>query len=461
MSLQHIIKNPISISQYELQCLKTDIVNKIDTWILSNPYKYDTRVSRGKYYVAENFRMYTKPYTQIDLIPDYELTNNLLMAAMQRKYMEFKRSNPHNSITEIPSDLWSPDLDDLYEELGTKRYLWESLGVGVSKPRFYSARALQNILDTITEWHREEFGDRAIGLVYTGRETERIVYDRSDPDVQSLLYYYQAALDSVHTYASLRNFDLNSPTHAAIKLKEGIDIKSELVMDNYDIKHWNHKTTRAYHVIYSLCRYLGFDPWTFTPLDKEIFRGGELAGGYKRHHFLALMFHKMSSHINDFVLTSDDFHLSEYETFLRREGLDAEVYVKQLMKSLVELIEMKDQSGNFIDIDVDDIRRILTKNFGETVGDVILDRWMKGHHQPDFIKTLEEFNRRREYAFNGKYEQLLNDKYDTAYSAYFNEVGRITLTPILATGSNVDFLNTIYQGRYTFTLKPIPRRIKI
>jgi hypothetical protein len=235
----------------------------------------------------------------------------------------------------------------------------------------------------------------------------------------------------------------------------------KLVMDHYDIDHWNAETTKAYHVIYSLCRYLGFDPWTFTPLSKEIFKGGEKAGGYNRHHFLALMFHKMSSYIDDFVLTRDDFHLSEYEPFLDENGLDAEIYMRQLMRSLVELIEMKDQSGSFMKIDENHIREVLDRNFGDTEGEIILDRWMNGDHQTDFITALNEFNDRRESAFNGEYQKFLIDNYDTAYSVYFNKVSKITLTKILATQSSLNFLNIIYQGRYTFTLKPIPRRIYI
>jgi len=84
---------------------------------------------------------------------------------------------------------------------------------------------------------------------------------------------------------------------------------------------------------------------------------------------------------------------------------------------------------------------------------------MNGDHQSDFIDALSEFNLRRERAFNGEYEELLKDKYDTAYSVYFNEVSKITLTKILATQSNVDFLNIIYQGRYIFALRPISRQL--
>jgi hypothetical protein len=112
-------------------------------------------------------------------------------------------------------------------------------------------------------------------------------------------------------------------------------------------------------------------------------------------------------------------------------------------------------------IDEKHIKEILCRNFGEAEGKVILDRWANGKHQNNFRFSLDEFNNRRKDAFNGKYETFLSQNYDTAYSAYFNEVNKITLTKILATQSNVDFLNTIYQGRYTFALRPIPTRIHI
>ena len=213
-------------------------------------------------------------------------------------------------------------------------------------------------------------------------------------------------------------------------------------------------TTRAYHVIYHLCRYLGFDPMTFTPLNDNIFKGGEKAGGYKRHHFLALMFRKMTSHVDDVVLTSDDFHISHYETFLRENGLDAEIYVKQLMKSLVDLIEMKDQNGNFLVIEEKHMRAVLYKNFGESAGEQVLAGWKNA---PDFTRRLGDFNNRRLRTFNGNYKQFLSQTYSNAYSAYFQKVRGITFTKILATQSDLDLLSMIYGT--PFTLRPIQMKI--
>ena len=333
--------------------------------------------------------------------------------------------------------------------------MWESLGVGVSKPRWYSARALQDLLKTVTEWHRDEIGDRVRGLDYVGRKSDKVVYDKNDPDVQDLLYYYQATLKSIHTYADLKNFDLTSPTKAGIALKLGLSSKEELVMNEYDVDYWGKDMTKAYHVIYHLCRYLGFDPMTFTPLNDNIFKGGEKAGGYHRHHLLALMFRKMTSHVDDVVLTSDDLHFSYYEKFLRENGLDAEVYVKQLMKSLVELIEMKDQNGGFMKIEENHMREVLYKNYGNVAGEQVLEGWKTA---PEFIRRLTDFNDRRLRTFNGDYKQYLSQTYGNAYSAYYQKVTKITFTKILATQSDLDFLFTIYG--IIFTLKPIQMRIQ-
>ena len=173
------------------------------------------------------------------------------------------------------------------------------------------------------------------------------------------------------------------------------------------------------------------------------------------------MFRKMSSHVDDIVLTSDDFHLSEYEKFLDDNGINAEVYIKQLMKSLTELIDMTDQDGNYIKIGEKEIRGVLHRNFGEIEGKKVLERWKDGKHQSDFAASLAEFNKRREYAFNGEYEQFLIDKYDTAHTGYFNAVRKITLTKILATRDNLAFLNLIYKGKYAFVQRSVQERIRI
>lgn len=161
-----------------------------------------------------------------------------------------------------------------------------------------------------------------------------------------MLYYYQNAINSIYEYARTKNINLQFGTSSAISLIKRIRSGKELIMDEYQITVWEADKTKAYHNIYHLCKYLGFDPMTFTPLDDSIFKTGR----YHRHHFLALMFRKMSSHVDDIVLTSDILHHSEYQGFLDKEGLSAEVYIKLLMQSLSELINMKDQNGNFLKI---------------------------------------------------------------------------------------------------------------
>jgi len=224
-------------------------------------------------------------------------------------------------------------------------------------------------------------------------------------------------------------------------------------MNEYQIKVWDGDMTKAYHIIYHLSKYLGFDPITFTPLDDNIFESG--TGDYRRHHFLALMFRKMSSHVDDVVLTSNDLHIKHYETPLKNKGLDMEIYVKQIMKSLVQLIEMRDGNGNYMKIEEKHMRKILYENFGEVTGEKVLEKWKE---QDDFTISLRRFNDRRLKTFSGNYKQFLFDKYGNAYKAYFNKISKITYTKILATQNNLDYLNAIYGLK--LTLNPITRRLE-
>lgn len=447
---------PIKLSKYDLQRLKSSVIKSINNWIKSNPYKGDVRITKGEHYIAEQFTKYGQTYSQEDLYPDFELSNDLYFAVMQRKFIEYKKEKPLSSITEVSPLEFSISLEDVQKELGVKKDFYKDLFSGASgrRPSFYSKKSLEKILQKLAKWHKEEFGSRDIGLTYFGRRADRITYDKNDQDIQALLYYYQAAINSIYSYASLRKIDLTSFSKTEISLKESLKNKGELVMNHYDVQYWDKESTKAYHNIYHLCRYLGFDPITFTSLNDNIFPGGEKRGGYKRHHFLALMFRKMSSHVDDIVLTSDDFHISEYEGFLRKKGIEAEVYIKQLMKSLVELIEMKDHNGDFLKIKEEHMQEVLYKNFGEIEGEKVLEKWKS---QDDFILSVRIFNDRRLDAFKGDYKNFLKNQYNNAYSAYYNKVRDITFTRILATHSNLDFLSTIY--RIPFRLNPIQTRI--
>jgi len=379
------------------------------------------------------------------------------------KYLEFKKNNPGKSIIDTSRKDFSPSYKVIEKELKTGRHLFTVLNPKYG-PEFFSQETLQDLLQTVAKWHTDhfegqkkkfEFGDRNTGLIY----------DRNDPNTYRVLYCYQKAIKSIHTYAEKKGIVLNSPTIDGIFLSEALRKKDpsdpdkrivpkELIMKYYDRKYWGKETTKAYHVIYHLCKYLGFDPMTFTPLDDNIFKGGEKAGGWARHHFLALMFRKMSSHANDIVLTSDTLHHKEYESFLKKNGLSAEIYVKLLMQSLAELVNKKDQNGYYIKIKEDHIREALYKNFGEVEGEKILEKWKSA---PNFIRRLSDFNVRRLDAFKGDYKNFLIQKYGNAYSAYFKKVKGITFTSILATQSNLDFLTSIYG--LSFTLNPVQTKI--
>ncbi|MFX1489564.1 MAG: hypothetical protein ACFFBI_10480 [Promethearchaeota archaeon] len=382
---------------------------------------------------------------------DIELTHDLYFAAMERLYLEFKENNPGVSITELSRNSFSPDYVKIENELGTGRHLWTALNPDYG-PSFFSKETLQDLLQTLAKWHFDHFDKQnKLELFEFGNRKKGLYYDRNDPDNQRMLHYYQKAINSIIEYDREKKLGLNSPSLSTIKLVDNIKTKKELIMNHYQISAWDKDTTKAYHNVYHLCKYLGFDPMTFTPLDDDIFKTGR----YRRHHFLALAFRKMSSHVDDIVLTSVDLHHSEYETFLTNGGLAAEDYVKLLMQSLSELIEMKDQNGNFLKIDESHMRDVLLKNFGEAEGQKLLDKWKSF---PNFIQRLSEFNNRRLRTFNGDYKQFLSMKYHNAYSAYFKKVSRITYTKIFATQDNLDFLAIIYNK--PFKLKPIQVKIQ-
>lgn len=163
----------------------------------------------------------------------------------------------------------------------------------------------------------------------------------------------------------------------------------------------------------------------------------------------------MSSHVDDIVLTSNELHIKEYETPLKKGGLDMEIYIKQIMKCLVQLIELRDVNGNYIKIKEEHMKKVLHENLGEVTGEKVLEKWK---NQDDFKKSLDLFNDRRLSAFNGDYKQFLIDDYKNAYKAYFSEIGKVTYTKILSTQSNLDFLNLIYGLK--LTLRPISTRLE-
>ncbi len=455
------LKSPVKMSEYDLGRLQISINSYIDRWVASNPYKNKnyapSATKKVSSYIAENFvkqREYkqnfvTHRYSQKDLALDIQLTYDLYFASMERLYLEFKKANPGKSITEISRKDFSPDYIKIESELGIGRHLMTALNPKYVS--FFNKESLQKSLNVLTKWHLDHFEGLQKRFEFGNRKTG-LVYDRYNEDTRRLLSYYQKALQSIYNYAGTKGIDLTSQTPDVISLIEGIKGKNELVMNHYQIIKWDADTTKAYHIIYHLTKYLGFDPMTFTALDNNIFEGGTKAGQYRRHNFLALMFRKMSTQVNDIVLTSATLHHAEYETFLTNNGIAAEAYIKLLMQSLSEMVDLKDANGNYIKFKESHMKEILYKNFGAVEGQKILDKW-KGVGPIDFAKNLRTFNERRRDAFNGDYKKFLNRDYGNAYSAYYNKVNKITFTQILATQSNLDFLSGVYG--LPFRLRPV------
>ena len=97
---------------------------------------------------------------------------------------------------------------------------------------------------------------------------------------------------------------------------------------------------KAFHVLSDLIRYGGFD-WiaAFRPLDDSKISEGK----YRRHHFLALLFRKMSNRNAHLVTVDDQGIHNYYDAFLDKEDfqylLAGEVYISSVLDAAEELMQ--------------------------------------------------------------------------------------------------------------------------
>ncbi len=156
---------------------------------------------------------------------------------------------------------------------------------------------------------------------------------------------------------------LQSPSVRGITLEDAITEKcnrkekKEYVMNfyskeyvmNFYSKGFAERTTdqkaaarfaKAFHVLSDLIRYDGFD-WiaAFRPLDDSKISEGK----YRRHHFLALLFRKMSSRNAHLVTVDDQGIHNYYDAFLDKEDfqylLAGEVYISSVLDAAEELMQ--------------------------------------------------------------------------------------------------------------------------
>jgi len=169
----------------------------------------------------------------------------------------------------------------------------------------------------------------------------------------------------------------------------------KLIKNEYDEIYWYEKEVISFHIIYHLCKYLGFDPLTFTPLNDIIFfPKNEIR--FFRFHFLALPYRKMSSHVRDIILTSDNL-VSLYNTTFESMGPSvAEAFFQGILDTLMDLVSLKYENRILIEINEDFIIDVLEKYFGSSIGDPLF-YWKR---QENLGQSIKIFNKRKIFMKN-------------------------------------------------------------
>ena len=223
----------------------------------------------------------------------------------------------------------------------------------------------------------------------------------------------------------------------------------ELLKNDYDLIYWDKQEVISYHIIYHLCKYLGFDPLTFTSLSDSIF-STENEYKFFRFHFLALPFRKMSSHVWDILLTSENLESTYNKVFHSMVPRVAEAFFKGILNALGNLVNQKDENGGDIEVNQNIIINSLKKNFGSMVGEP-LRYWEK---QGSLDLSIKVINKRKMIIKNQGYEQFLKTFFSNAYENYFYKIKGIKFTNAIATQEDVEFIKKIYQNtKFKFKLK--------
>lgn len=223
----------------------------------------------------------------------------------------------------------------------------------------------------------------------------------------------------------------------------------DLIKNDYDLEYWHKKVVISYHIIYHLCKYVGFDLLSFTPLDDAIFDPRNETKFF-RFHFRAMPFRKMSSHVWDILLISKNFEPTYNTVFQSTSPRVSEAFFQGISDTFVDLVNLKDENGNIVEINYDIVINILEKYFGSAVHEP-LRQWEKQGSLNNSMKTLNQWRLKLK---NHGYEQFLKDCFEKAYKNYFKQIKGLKLTNALATQQDVDLLNEIYQNiKFKFRLK--------
>ncbi|MBA7632675.1 hypothetical protein ES703_40227 [subsurface metagenome] len=409
--------------------MQAEILKQIDKFVLTYTIEKTPNSKVFKYAYYSNL-----PYQDKKII--YNFISNILMVTK----LEGQRNIPLGSLKSVYP------IGDAIINLRRRGF--------PTKYEHSLVNDLKEIYNTIYRWFERDFGTRDPVMIRYGK-LSRNAYNK--------YYYYSKALRSIEDLCRYKGYDFASPSITGVHLLNAIENKKELIMNAYDLKYWEDgklgETVKTFHRVYHLTKYLGFDPLFFMGLDSELSKS-------HRHHFLGVLFRKMSSYVGDHVLTTVALHRS-YDTLFDSMGeRQAQAFIEGLLATIEELIWLTDKNGNFKELtkaDIPLIKSILKKHLG-TLSGKAWTFWTKGiggntKTTSQFLNDLNEFNNRRKYimAPDGKliqrgFEKFLQDKFIDFYRSDFQKVTH--LNPELFLGSKKDFIfmNFVYIGVHRFDL---------
>ncbi len=293
-------------------------------------------------------------------------------------------------------------------------------------------------------------------------------YERTDHITHQRLYYYQQAMYSIYKFVKTTYdlipqtskggalfkkdyfLDFASPSIESMTLIQSFEkagrppLPTEYIANGYDYNYWSTKINYAFQKVFHLCKFRGFDPF-FRPL-----QDGETLD---RHHFRVFPFRKMSSHVRDFVMTTQSYHKADFEQLYKEMGwLQAEAYVEALIGTIEELDGLREH-GKIKQITEQDLINALKHNFGAEWRDPynrILEK-----NDGDLEEAIKVFNERGKEIQNNGYSGFLEVDFNSAYTKQLSLVNKIQLAKVLGViASKEDFL--IFDEMFPGML-PLPR----
>jgi len=249
----------------------------------------------------------------------------------------------------------------------------------------------------------------------------------------------------IKIYAKIRGIDLFDGSGTFTMNGRSYNYQDRLT-NNYD-QYFKVQAYKNFAVLYHLTQYLGIDPYSFTAQsDADL-----INSKFRLHHYLANVFRKMSSYLEDVTLVIDALHYPTgiYEELVKTELGEAEI--RGLLQSITDLIYYKDSRGNpQASIGRSEIKEVLIKNLGSEEGHKAYLRWTSN---PKFTVNLIKFNDHRTFAINGKFLELLSDRFPKNYRKRYNDAKnfvksgsfQLKLRSFISTDMSLDFLNYLYK----------------